>query len=171
MANIAHSCGVASSDNASLLGRGGGFLAARPLKDVFHLPASRTSVPEARQRVVAVLGEWGAAQTVRDDAELVVSELFTNAVRHTDSEKVNCELTLRGARLRVEVTDQGHGAGTPKEQPRSTERESGRGLLLVGALSEDWGVRPDETGRGRVVWADLPYGTVAPMASAQPAAS
>lgn len=147
-----------SSHNAPSLGRRGG-IAVQQLSDAFHLPAARTSVPEARRRVVAALHEWGVAQAVCDDAELLVSELFTNAVRHTDSEKVSCELTLHGARLRVEVTDEGDGASSPQPQPWSTDRECGRGLLLVGALSKDWGVRPDDSGRGRVVWADLPYGT------------
>ncbi|KOG54115.1 hypothetical protein ADK76_24730 [Streptomyces griseoflavus] len=123
------------------------------------MPARRTSVPEARRRVLAVLHEWGAAEQVRDDAELVVSELFTNAVRHTDSEKVDCELTVLGAFLRVEVTDQGRGGCTPHVQPGSVDKECGRGLLLVGALSESWGVRPGPTGRGRTVWADLAYGS------------
>ncbi|MEU2794801.1 ATP-binding protein [Streptomyces sp. NPDC007100] len=151
---------MASSNNAPSLGRCGGFIAER-LQDAFHLPARRTSVPEARRRALAVLHEWGAAQQVRDDAELVVSELFTNAVRHTDSDKVGCELTLLGAFLRVEVTDQGRGTSAPHVQPGSVDKECGRGLFLVGALSEAWGVRPDPTGRGRTVWADLPYGRAA----------
>ncbi|WP_234427000.1 ATP-binding protein [Streptomyces niger] len=145
-----------SSHNAATL-RGCGGVAVELLSDAFQLPALRTSVPEARRRVTAALREWGAVEQVRDDAELVVSELFTNAVRHTDSEQVHCELTLDGARLRVAVTDQGHSDSRPRAQPRSTDRECGRGLLLVGALSEDWGERPADTGRGRVVWADLAY--------------
>ncbi|MFH8404160.1 ATP-binding protein [Streptomyces sp. NPDC018019] len=148
---------MASSNNAPSLGRCGGFIAERP-REAFHLPARRTSVPEARRRVLAVLHEWGAAEQVRDDAELVVSELFTNAVRHTDSEKVGCELAVLGAFLRVEITDQGRGDSAPHVQPGSVDKECGRGLFLVGALSESWGVRPDPTGRGRTVWADLPYG-------------
>ncbi|UNO44340.1 ATP-binding protein [Streptomyces sp. MST-110588] len=122
------------------------------------MPARRTSVPEARRRVLAVLKEWGAAQQVRDDVELVVSELFTNAVRHTESQSVGCELTLNGARLRVEITDQGRGTSTPHIQPGSVDKECGRGLFLVGALSENWGVRADGAGRGFVVWADMAYG-------------
>lgn len=154
--NIAHSCGVPSSHNAESL-RGCGGVAVQLLSDAFHLPALCTSVPEARRRVTTALRTWGVTEQLRDDAELVVSELFTNAVRHTDSERVSCELTLDGARLRVAVTDQGHSDSRPQTQPRSTDRESGRGLLLVGAVSEDWGVRPTDTGRGRVVWADLAY--------------
>ncbi|MEU9112516.1 ATP-binding protein [Streptomyces sp. NPDC048483] len=122
------------------------------------MPARRTSVPEARRRVIALLREWGADQQVRDDVELVVSELFTNAVRHTDSEKVGCEVTLVGSYIRIEITDEGGaGVSAPHAQPGSVDKEGGRGLFLVGALSESWGTRPDDGGRGRVVWADLPY--------------
>ncbi|MFG2291225.1 ATP-binding protein [Streptomyces sp. NPDC048595] len=162
MTNIAHSYGVASSNNASSLGRCGGFVAQYP-QDAFHLPARRTSVPEARRRVSALLCEWGADQQVRDDVELVVSELFTNALRHTDSEKVGCELSLVGTHIRIEITDQGGpGLSAPHVQPGSVDKECGRGLFLVGALSDGWGSRPADSGDGRVVWADLPYkGTAA----------
>ncbi|WP_246102433.1 ATP-binding protein [Streptomyces piniterrae] len=148
---------MASSNNAPLLGRCSGFVAEHP-QDAFHLPARRTSVPEARRRVSALLRAWGADQQVRDDVELVVTELFTNAVRHTGSEKVGCELALVGAHIRIEVTDQGGGgASAPQVQPGSVDKECGRGLFLVGALSESWGSRPDGSGLGRTVWADLPY--------------
>ncbi|MCK7622712.1 ATP-binding protein [Streptomyces sp. RS10V-4] len=105
-----------------------------------------------------LLREWGAAQQVRDDVELVVTELFTNAVRHTDSEKVGCELTVVGAHIRIEITDEGGpGTSAPHAQPGSLDQEGGRGLFLVGALSDSWGTRPVDSGRGQVVWADLPY--------------
>ncbi|MFF4954681.1 ATP-binding protein [Streptomyces chattanoogensis] len=152
---------MASSKNAPSLGRCCGYAAEHP-QDAFHLPARRTSVPEARKRVIALLREWGAAQQVRDDVELVVSELFTNAVRHTDSEKVGCELTLLGSYLRIEITDEGGpGISAPHAQPGSLDKEGGRGLFLVGALSESWGTRHDDSGRGRIVWADLPYSSAA----------
>ncbi|MFI0788822.1 ATP-binding protein [Streptomyces lydicus] len=157
MTNIAHSYVVASPNNAPSLGRCGGFVAQYP-QDAFHLPARSTSVAEARRRVSALLREWGADQQVRDDVELVVSEVFTNAVRHTDSEKIGCEVALVGAHIRIEITDEGGpGASAPHVQPGSVDKECGRGLFLVGALSDGWGSRPTGNGRGRVVWADLPY--------------
>ncbi|MFB6435309.1 ATP-binding protein [Streptomyces sp. NPDC056411] len=147
---------MASSNNAPSLGRCGGSVAQYP-QDAFHLPARCSSVSEARSRVSALLREWGAGQQVRDDVELVVSELFTNAVRHTESEKIGCELSLTAAHIRIEITDEG-GAGysAPHVQPGSVDKECGRGLFLVGALSDGWGSRPADGGRGRVVWADLP---------------
>ncbi|MEV0280705.1 ATP-binding protein [Streptomyces sp. NPDC050610] len=142
-----------SYDAVSLRRRGGS--SVQHLQDAFHLPARNTSVAEARRRVLARLGEWGVAQVVCEDAELVVSELFTNAVRHTDSDKVSCRLHVSGDRLHVEVADQGYGPDQPRARLSGADEESGRGLLLVGAVSDAWGVRPGEIGRGRVVWAVL----------------
>lgn len=58
-----------------------------------------------------VCGNGAAGAELRDDASLVVTELFTNAVRHTDSEKITCVLHDCGSVVRVEVTDQGRGTG------------------------------------------------------------
>lgn len=157
MSSIAHSCGVLPSHDAPSLGFCGSYLAGR-LQDAFHFPALNASVAEARKRVLARLREWGIDEVACDDAQLVVSELFTNAVRHTDSDKVSCQLRISAVALRIEVADQGHTPTEPRARCSGADEESGRGLLLVGALSQAWGVRPDDTGRGRVVWADLPHG-------------
>ncbi|MEU8353404.1 MULTISPECIES: ATP-binding protein [unclassified Streptomyces] len=148
---------MAFSHDALRLGRCGG-VAAQHLQDAFHLPALNTSVGKARRRVVTMLREWGVDSRCQADAELVVSELFTNAVRHTDSVKICCDLQIVGARLRLEVTDQGCAEDEPRAKVTDCDEEGGRGLLLVGALADEWGVRPDETGRGQVVWAYLSYG-------------
>lgn len=99
--------------------------------------------------------EWGVGAELRDDASLVVTELFTNAVRHTDSEKITCVLHDRGSVVRVEVTDQGRGTGVPAPGTADADEEGGRGLLLVSVLSLAWGSDPAEDGCGRVVWAEL----------------
>ncbi|MEU3352411.1 ATP-binding protein [Streptomyces sp. NPDC037389] len=136
----------------------GGSLLGHLRQDAFHFPALNTSVAEARQRVLARLREWGIDEVACEDAQLVVSELVTNAVRHTDSEKVSCQLRVSGVAVRIEVADQGDAPTEPRARRSGTDEESGRGLLLVGALSREWGVRPDDSGHGRVVWADLPHG-------------
>ncbi|MCI0384207.1 anti-sigma regulatory factor [Streptomyces sp. CNQ085] len=138
----------------------------RALCDAFHLPAIGASVAEARRRVLARLTDWGIGTMIREDVQLVVSELFTNAVRHTDSERVDCELRVTDARLRLTVTDQGGGpAGRPagvRPETGGAEGENGRGLLLVSALADAWGVRPCADGRGHTVWAELGFGPSAP---------
>lgn len=137
-------------------------MSARPLRDAFRLPALDTSVAQARRRVLDRLHEWRVDQEACDDAQLLISELFTNAVRHTASQKVSCELWLIGMRLCLEVTDQGGGPHpmAPREgAPVDTEGESGRGLLLVSVLATDWGIRPGSLNggprRGHAVWAEL----------------
>lgn len=124
---------------------------------MFRLPALSASVADARGRIRARLREWGVGAELREDAGLVVTELFTNAVRHTDSEKITCVVHDAGSVVRVEVTDQGCGAGAPAPAvaEADADEEGGRGLLLVSVLSLAWGSDPAEDGTGRVVWAEL----------------
>ncbi|WP_431948723.1 ATP-binding protein [Actinacidiphila sp. bgisy167] len=128
-------------------------------QDLFRLPARGSSVADARHRVRARLREWDADEGLCDDAEVIVSELFTNAVMHTGSECVTCGMRFDGARLRLEVSDQGRAPTAPRPRAAGVDEEGGRGLLLVGALSQAWGVRPTDDGGGRVVWAELASGT------------
>ncbi|MFR9757096.1 ATP-binding protein [Streptomyces sp. TR06-5] len=140
-----------------------------PLRDAFHLPAQPTAVADARRAVLDRLRSWGVDEEARADAELLVSELFTNAVRHTGSEKVGCEVRMLGVRLRLEVTDEG-GRPVPEEHCQAdAEGETGRGLLLVSVLADEWGVRPDADAEGHAVWAELPC--VRTLARAAPARS
>lgn len=122
---------------------------------MFRLPALSASVADARGRVRARLKEWGAGAELREDASLVVTELFTNAVRHTDSEKITCVVHDAGGVVRVEVTDQGRCSSVPAPGTAGADEEGGRGLLLVSVLSLAWGSDPAEDGTGRVVWAEL----------------
>ena len=155
MSGADHSGGVASLPDALSLERSRTAPAHRKLRDAFWLAAAATSVAEARRRVLHRLHTWNIAPTTCDTAQLVVSELFTNAVRHTDSERISCELRLSGARLRLEVADQGTGRGVPHPRVVGVDGESGRGLMLVSQLSEDWGVRSNPYGPGHTVWAEL----------------
>jgi anti-sigma regulatory factor (Ser/Thr protein kinase) len=123
-------------------------------RDVFALPAHGASVAAARNRVGELLCQWGVGEQVHDDVALVVSELFTNALVHTDSTEITCRLQTTAETVYLAITDQGRGPSGP--QVREPDAESGRGLLLVNALAELWGVS-NEQGRGRTVWAILPW--------------
>ncbi|GAA4083039.1 ATP-binding protein [Actinomadura miaoliensis] len=95
-------------------------------------------------------------------AELLLSELFTNAVQHSRARAAGNEtatdpcarirMTTRWDRgsLRVEVSDPG-GDTVPAPAAPSPDTEHGRGLLIVQALSDDWGTR-DRCDGGRTVW-------------------
>ncbi|MEV5609214.1 ATP-binding protein [Streptomyces sp. NPDC052225] len=117
------------------------------------------SAAQARRMTRAHLSGWGACEDTCDAAALVVSELVTNAIVHTASRRIHCELhDLRdaaGERVRIAVRDEGCIPGDTRTAGRiAPEEEHGRGLLLVAAMSSAWGAQ--ETGPGLVVWAELP---------------
>jgi anti-sigma regulatory factor (Ser/Thr protein kinase) len=127
--------------------------------DAFPLPAHKTSVGKARHRVDQRLAEWGVPDSLRDDAALIISELFTNALIHTESTEIVCRVLAAPRSLYLSITDQGHGPIGPRVRPADPDEdcddaENGRGLLLVSALAAAWGVATDP-GHGRTVWAVL----------------
>jgi anti-sigma regulatory factor (Ser/Thr protein kinase) len=87
---------------------------------------------------------------LRETAVLLVSEVVTNALRHTDG---NVELALWRFpdRVRVEVSDD--TSRSPVSRGRGLLDESGRGVPLMDALSDRWGTSPH--GEGKVVWFEL----------------
>ncbi|MFF8382766.1 ATP-binding protein [Streptomyces kanasensis] len=127
----------------------------------FELPARAEAVARARRLVTERLVLWGLAGELGETAELVVSELFTNAVVHTGSGRVVCELRDRGRHVRIAVHDEGCAVAGPRARPADRE-ECGRGLLLVDAVSSAWGSHDARHGAGRVVWAELPHDTAGP---------
>jgi hypothetical protein len=129
-----------------------------------ELAAILTAVGCSRMFVETTLTKWGASSVV-DDALLVVSELVTNSVKATGitTSEPNwaelAELNLIGVRLLglersivIEVWDA--DPQEPVAQNAEFEAESGRGLLLVEAVTSRWGSRPASP--GKVVWAELP---------------
>ncbi|WP_406863993.1 ATP-binding protein [Streptomyces sp. HUAS MG47] len=126
----------------------------------FELPARTASVARARLLAQERLTLWGCGEDVRDTVALVVSELVTNAVVHTGSARVVCELREGQDRLRISVHDEGGAAG-PRIRDCG-EEERGRGLILVDAVCSAWGAEPTGHGTGRVVWAELAHGTELP---------
>ncbi|MET9145083.1 ATP-binding protein [Streptomyces sp. NPDC004042] len=113
----------------------------------------RRSVRLARQFAQAVLAEW-AAPVRADDVQLCVSELATNALLHGVPPGRGFLLLLAlhpGGALRVEVHDSGTGDVCVPET--SAESERGRGLMLVAALADKWGV--DARSPGKTVWCEF----------------
>ncbi|MDQ0992326.1 ATP-binding protein [Streptomyces sp. V3I7] len=113
---------------------------------------SRRSVPAARRFVAWSLTYWGLAGWERaDDVLLCVSELATNAVTHGVPPGRGFLLRVRydGDVVRVEVHDS--GSGVPRVADEADE--GGRGLLLVSALADKWGV--GERSPGKAVWCEF----------------
>jgi anti-sigma regulatory factor (Ser/Thr protein kinase) len=127
-----------------------------PLQDVFELGALVGSVPCARYHARQIVAEWGLVR-LRDDVELLTSELVTNAV--SASRQLDWPLPVRmwllsdGADVLIEVWDA--SPMPPVCIDPAGHAEAGRGLLIVEAISTRWdwyGVRDP---RGKVVWALL----------------
>ncbi|MGW1182325.1 ATP-binding protein [Streptomyces drozdowiczii] len=131
---------------------------AEALRYCFALPAHPESVAAARRLTKARLGEWRTGGDACDAAVLIVSELVTNAVVHTASTRVLCELRRLDGRLRISVQDQGRRPGGPR-LGRGADDEHGRGLLLVDSLAGAWGSHDAGDRSGRIVWAELPHGS------------
>jgi anti-sigma regulatory factor (Ser/Thr protein kinase)/PAS domain-containing protein len=141
-----------SDDVALLLLRYDG-MELRPLRESWTVWRVPQAVGHARRFARRALRSWGV--TVDQDAALlVVSELVTNALVHTDGQ-VRMDLTLVNDRLRIAVAD-----ASPRSPVRPTsigwEATGGRGILLVEALTATWGTLP--VSGGKQVWAELALG-------------
>ncbi|MEU1179883.1 SpoIIE family protein phosphatase [Streptomyces sp. NPDC005820] len=125
----------------------------------WDLPAEPSMVARARKLVTAQLDTWDLPE-VSFVAELVVSELVTNAIRHAEP-PIRLRL-LRDRRLICEVSDSSNTA--PHLRRARTYDEGGRGILLVAQLSRAWGTR--HTGTGKTIWASLALDSASASASA-----
>jgi anti-sigma regulatory factor (Ser/Thr protein kinase) len=105
----------------------------------------------ARHIVADQLEAWGLGPA-REALELVVSELFANAVWHGAGE-VEVRLSHDRDVVRLEVSDQGGGRPTVRSPDPSGVIPGGWGLQLVGQLVDDWGAEVTEG--STVVWAEL----------------
>ncbi|HVF76145.1 MAG TPA: ATP-binding protein [Acidimicrobiales bacterium] len=112
--------------------------------------ADAMAAAAARRWLRAGLLDWGCPALV-EAAELCVSELVTNALRHCRRE-VFVRATLANGRLRVEVRDD-DVVGRPVRRGDDELAEGGRGLLILDHLTEAWGVTPGVLGKS--VWFEL----------------
>lgn len=124
-------------------------------RHAFRLPPHPASVSLARLHVRDHLAAWGHGKESRalHDVVLLVSELVTNAVCHglaLDREFEVAVTVLADGDCFIEVTDE--SPASPELREADPLEENGRGLWLLDALSEAWGVW--QRGRqGKTVWA------------------
>ncbi|WP_369216251.1 ATP-binding SpoIIE family protein phosphatase [Streptomyces flavofungini] len=120
-------------------------------EDVAHwrFALDPSEVGRARELVRHRLASW-SLQALADSAELLVSELITNVVRHSRSSRVDLRLVRAGALL-VEVEDDDHTL--PTLLSAGPTDESGRGLRVISALAREWGT--SRTDAGKTVWFEL----------------
>ncbi|MBO8191831.1 SpoIIE family protein phosphatase [Streptomyces oryzae] len=120
----------------------------------WDLPWDPQSASSARRKIVAQVCEWGREDLVFT-AELVVSELVGNVIRHTEQGPVRLRLLHLDHDLVIEVYD--GSQSMPHMQPIRLMEESGRGLMMIGemaaAMNGSWGARytPD----GKCIWVRL----------------
>jgi anti-sigma regulatory factor (Ser/Thr protein kinase) len=116
----------------------------------WELPADPALVGEVRAAAIRQLADWGL-----DDAsfaaELILSELITNAIRH-GAGPIRVRL-LHDRTLICEVSDASNTA--PHLRRAAATDEGGRGLFLVAQLSESWGTR--YLPQGKVIWAECGF--------------
>ncbi|MGW7050294.1 ATP-binding protein [Streptomyces sp. NPDC054887] len=123
---------------------------------VQRLSSTRRGARLARILAAQQLDAWGVpfGTGPSDAVALVVAELAANAVTHGHVAGRDFEvrlLLLGGGRVRIEVADT-RGERRPRARPAG-DGEGGRGLLVVAALADAWGVT--ERSVGKVVWAEL----------------
>nr|WP_255946297.1 SpoIIE family protein phosphatase [Streptomyces sp. ODS25] len=144
--------GNRNDDVALLLLRYDG-MAVRPLRESWTIWRVPEAPRHARRFIKRTLRAWNVTREL-DTVLLVVSELVTNALVHTDGQ-VRLELTLINNRLRVAVTD-----ASPRTPVKPTsigwEATGGRGILLVQAVSDAWGTLP--VSGGKQVWSEIEVG-------------
>ena len=118
-------------------------------------PGHASAVGQARRFVASVVGDDFPGL---DDVLVLVSEVASNAVKHTasgDGGSFGITVSATGGTVRVEVGDQG-GASEPRltdEDGVGDALTGGRGLLIVDTLAAKWGYGGDEL--GRVVWFEV----------------
>ena len=129
-----------------------------------QVPPVAASVGTARRLVTATLQDAGADQDTVDVAELLVSEVVTNAVLHTDTE-IEVRVRAGGPGVLVEVSDR--SLQLPRQRTHDSESVSGRGLDLVEMLAAQFGVAVGPDG-AKSVWFTL-GDAAAPSAPGWPA--
>ncbi|MFI1440815.1 ATP-binding protein [Streptomyces fructofermentans] len=115
--------------------------------------ADLRAVPEVRRALREMLAHWGRPGR-SEVAELLTSELVTNALIHTDHDAL-LTATVGPRGLRVEVRDF-VGRRPILRVPNADDGTHGRGLVLVQSLADAWGVRAH--GVGKAVWFELDGG-------------
>lgn len=132
-----------------------------------ELQALPSRIGQVRRIVSAQLRYWHLDPLI-DRASLGVTELLTNVHRHAQPDKL-CTVDIEVLLDRLTVSVHDHDPRIPELRDADLNATCGRGLAMVAAVSESWGVRPDGES-GKVVWFTLPALTPVPVSTeARPA--
>lgn len=114
--------------------------------------ADPEGLSDARSIVRQALTDWNLAE-LADDAELVTGELLVNVLLHTEGGAVLTLEVLPEPVRRVRLSVQDRSSGWPRRRTPGETATSGRGLLLLDAVSLRWGIEP--RGEGKAVWCEI----------------
>ncbi|MFF7339925.1 SpoIIE family protein phosphatase [Streptomyces sp. NPDC008163] len=114
--------------------------------------ADPEGLSEARTIVRQALTDWDMAE-LADDAELVTGELLVNVLLHTEGGAVLTLEVLPEPVRRVRLSVQDRSSAWPRRRSPGETATSGRGLLLLDAVSTRWGIEP--RGEGKAVWCEI----------------
>jgi anti-sigma regulatory factor (Ser/Thr protein kinase) len=126
-------------------------------QSLLELGAYASAVPCARLHTRHVAWEWDL-RALADDAELIVAELVTNAIKASadgTARFVTLKLIADGNCLSIGVWDD--SPLMPEPQPHEIDSDSGRGFEIITMLSASISVIPDQYGSGKTVWAYVRY--------------
>lgn len=128
-----------------------------PLCDYIELGALPTAAPCARYHTRLILEEWGRLADSIESAELLVSELITNAITASRSQggTFPVRLWLLADKTGVLTLVWDACLREPARMRISEDAESGRGLLLVETISDRWGWYSPQDISGKVAWAEV----------------
>jgi len=110
-----------------------------------RVPWAMSSAVQVRRTLVSALRALGVNETIIDEAEIVVSELVANSIRHAQplpDGMIQVNWAESDGVVEVSVTD-GGGPTTPAPAPTSPWSANGRGLRIVRSLAHEWGVKDD----------------------------
>ncbi|WP_330454559.1 MULTISPECIES: ATP-binding protein [unclassified Streptomyces] len=139
----------------------------QPRRSRLALADTPNAVALARLHTADVLVGWGVSSEVAETAKLLVSELATNAVRHSEDgeaptslppsqsgvETFELLLEVVSGAVRLSVWDRDPRPPVLKEV--GVDAMGGRGIFIVAAMSTAWGYYPARSAPGKVVWAEI----------------
>ncbi|MEF9914212.1 MULTISPECIES: ATP-binding protein [unclassified Streptomyces] len=132
------------------------------------------AVALARLHTADVLSGWGICPDLVETSKLLVSELATNAVRHSEpgqapalplssqSTVQTFELLLEALPGAVRLSVWDRDVRPPVLKEVGVDATGGRGIFIVAAMSRDWGYYPARGLPGKVVWAEIALGSASP---------
>ncbi|WP_329198271.1 ATP-binding protein [Streptomyces sp. NBC_01435] len=128
-----------------------GYESSSRLRSVLPFEAEPAAVRDLRRAVRGQLVEW-RLPTFTEEAELAVSELAANVIKHVGrGSAATLVMEAAGGRLRIELHDKSYRV--PVVGPAACDDECGRGLHLLAGLAVDWGTLLTAT--GKAVWCEL----------------